>query len=52
LGSVLYEQTGSWAMGFYGSALLALVAAMMSFGLKTSRAAAPAVAVAPAVATK
>jgi OFA family oxalate/formate antiporter-like MFS transporter len=52
LGTVAYEQSGSWAMGFYGSALLALIAAVMAFGLKTSRAAQPVVAVAPAVATK
>jgi OFA family oxalate/formate antiporter-like MFS transporter len=34
----LYEQTGSWAMGFYGSAVMALVAAVLAYGLRTSRA--------------
>jgi OFA family oxalate/formate antiporter-like MFS transporter len=33
----LYEQSGSWSMGFYGSAIMALVAAAIAFGLKTSR---------------
>jgi MFS transporter, OFA family, oxalate/formate antiporter len=33
----LYEQSGSWSMGFYISALMALVAAGIAFGLKTSR---------------
>jgi len=36
----LYEQTGSWAMGFYGSAVMALVAAGFAYGLRTSQAAA------------
>ena len=33
----LYEQSGSWSMGFYGSAIMALVAAGIAFGLKASR---------------
>ncbi|HUQ88162.1 MAG TPA: oxalate/formate MFS antiporter [Vicinamibacterales bacterium] len=33
----LYESTGSWSTGFYGSAIMALVAAGIAFGLKTSR---------------
>ena len=35
--AMLYEQSGSWSMGFYGSAIMALVAAGIAFGLKTSR---------------
>ena len=38
----LYEQSGSWAMGFYGSAVMALVAAVLAYGLRTSQAAAKA----------
>ena len=34
-GALLYEQTGSWTMGFYGSALMALVAAGMALGLRS-----------------
>jgi MFS transporter, OFA family, oxalate/formate antiporter len=34
LGALLYEQSGSWAMGFYGSALMALIAAVMAIGLR------------------
>ncbi len=37
VGTMLYEQSGSWAMGFYGSAMMALVAAVMAVGLKASR---------------
>jgi MFS transporter, OFA family, oxalate/formate antiporter len=37
VGALLYEQSGSWAMGFYGSALMALVAAGMAVGLRASR---------------
>lgn len=37
VGTMLYEQSGSWAMGFYGSAVMALVAAVMAVGLKASR---------------
>jgi len=36
-GAFLYEQSGSWAMGFYGSAVMALVAAVLAFGLKATR---------------
>jgi MFS transporter, OFA family, oxalate/formate antiporter len=35
-GAFLYEQSGSWAMGFYGSAVMALVAAGMAIGLRAS----------------
>ena len=34
LGAFLYERTGSWASGFYISALMALVAAAMAMTLK------------------
>ncbi|MEO8679835.1 MAG: oxalate/formate MFS antiporter [Vicinamibacterales bacterium] len=36
-GALLYEQSGSWSMGFYGSAVMALIAAAMAFGLRASR---------------
>jgi OFA family oxalate/formate antiporter-like MFS transporter len=38
VGAVLYEQSGSWTMGFYGSALMALVAAGMAVGLRAGAA--------------
>ena len=50
VGALLYEQSGSWSMGFYGSAAMALIAAVMAFGLKSSRASDRALAGAPAVA--
>ena len=31
----LYEQSGSWAMGFYGSAVMALIAAGLAYGLRS-----------------
>ena len=34
VGALLYEQSGSWTMGFYGSALMALIAAAMAVGLR------------------
>ena len=37
-GAFLYEQSGSWSMGFYGSAVMALVAAGLAFGLRASAA--------------
>jgi OFA family oxalate/formate antiporter-like MFS transporter len=37
-GALLYEQSGSWAMGFYGSALMALIAAVMAVGLRSAAA--------------
>ena len=40
--ALLYERSGSWAMGFYGSAVMALVAAVLAYGLRTSRATAKA----------
>ena len=36
--ALLYERSGSWAMGFYGSALMALVAAVLAYVLRTSQA--------------
>ena len=38
LGAFLYEQTGSWATGFYISAVMALVAAVLAVGLRASQA--------------
>jgi OFA family oxalate/formate antiporter-like MFS transporter len=37
LGALLYERSGSWASGFYLSAVMALVAAGLAFGLRASR---------------
>jgi MFS transporter, OFA family, oxalate/formate antiporter len=37
-GALLYERSGSWTMGFYGSALMALVAAGMAVGLRAATA--------------
>ena len=36
-GAFLYEQSGSWTMGFYSSAIMALVAAGLAIGLRASR---------------
>jgi OFA family oxalate/formate antiporter-like MFS transporter len=49
-GALLYEQSGSWSMGFYGSAVMALVAAGLAYGLKVSRQGGVAAAPVPAVA--
>jgi OFA family oxalate/formate antiporter-like MFS transporter len=38
LGAFLYERTGSWAAGFYISAVMALIAAFLAFGLRASQA--------------
>jgi len=35
-GAVLYEQSGSWTTGFYGSALMALIAAGIALKLRAS----------------
>lgn len=40
VGALLYERSGSWAMGFYGSAVLALVAAVLAVVLYRTRTAA------------
>lgn len=42
VGTMLYEQSGSWATGFYGSAVMALIAAALAVNLKSARAAATA----------
>jgi OFA family oxalate/formate antiporter-like MFS transporter len=39
IGAMLFEQSGSWALGFYGSAVMALVAAGMAVRLRSSSAA-------------
>jgi MFS transporter, OFA family, oxalate/formate antiporter len=49
-GAFLYEQSGSWAMGFYGSAVMALVAAALAVVLRAGRASAPSIAAVPAAA--
>jgi len=36
--ALLYERFGTWSAGFYGSAVLALIAAVIAFGLRASRA--------------
>ena len=38
LAALLYERSGSWSAGFYGSAVLALIAAFMAFGLRAAAA--------------
>jgi MFS family permease len=40
--ALVYEWSGSWTMGFYGSAVMALVAAVLAYGLRTSQATAKA----------
>ena len=35
--AMLYESSGSWTMGFYGSAVMALIAAGIAFGLYASK---------------
>jgi MFS transporter, OFA family, oxalate/formate antiporter len=37
-GALLYEQTGSWSIAFYGSAVMALAAAALAVALRASRA--------------
>lgn len=37
-GAFLFEKTGSWSVGFYGSAVMALTAAGLALGLRASRA--------------
>ena len=36
-GAFLYEQSGSWAIGFYGSAVMALIAAGIAWRLRAER---------------
>jgi MFS transporter, OFA family, oxalate/formate antiporter len=42
VGTMLYEQSGSWTTGFYGSAVMALIAAALAVNLKSARASAAA----------
>jgi len=35
-GALLYERSGTWAMGFYGSAVMALIAAGLAYGLRNA----------------
>lgn len=35
--ALLYERSGSWSTGFYGSAMMAMVAAFLAFALHASR---------------
>ena len=42
VGALIFERTGSWAMGFYGSAMMALIGAGLAYGLRASRATAKA----------
>jgi len=37
VGALLYERSGSWAVGFYSSAVMALVAAGIAVGLRSAR---------------
>jgi OFA family oxalate/formate antiporter-like MFS transporter len=39
VGALLAERSGSWALGFYGSAIMALIAAMMAVRLRSAAAA-------------
>jgi MFS transporter, OFA family, oxalate/formate antiporter len=36
IGALLYEQSGTWVTGFYGSAVMALIAAAMAVGLRAA----------------
>ena len=48
--ALLYQRLGTWSACFYGSAVLALIAAVIAFGLRASRAPRPAPFGAPAAA--
>jgi MFS transporter, OFA family, oxalate/formate antiporter len=50
VGALLYERTGSWSIGFYGSAVMALIAAGMAVGLRASTAPSRAALAIPATA--
>jgi OFA family oxalate/formate antiporter-like MFS transporter len=50
VGALLFEQSGSWSMGFYGSAIMALVAAGLAVGLRASAVAKRAAVGVPALA--
>jgi len=49
-GAILFERSGSWTLGFYGSAVMALIAAGMAVALRASRESARKIAALPAVA--
>jgi OFA family oxalate/formate antiporter-like MFS transporter len=49
VGALLFEQFGSWTVGFYGSAIMALVAAVMALRLRASAAVMNAANLQPAV---
>jgi MFS transporter, OFA family, oxalate/formate antiporter len=50
VGALLFEQLGSWAMVFYGTAVMALIAAALAYGLRNSQATARAKAKIPVTA--
>jgi predicted MFS family arabinose efflux permease len=50
VGALLYEQSGSWTVGFYGSAVMALVAAGLAVGLRAAKSPSRAAVGVPAVA--
>lgn len=52
LAALLFERFGTWTAAFYGSATLALIAAIMAFGLRASLAPSRAVPVTSAVPVK
>ena len=37
VGALLFERFGTWSVGFYGSAVMALVAAGLAYGMRSSR---------------
>jgi len=39
VGALLAERSGSWSLGFYGSAIMALIAAVMAVRLRAAAAA-------------
>jgi MFS transporter, OFA family, oxalate/formate antiporter len=49
-GAFLYEQTGTWSGGFYGSAIMALIAAGLALSLRSTAATAKAPVAVPATA--
>lgn len=50
VGALLFEQSGGWAIAFYGSAVMALIAAGMAVGLRAANAARRTAVSVPAVA--
>ena len=50
VGALLYEQSGSWTIGFYSSAVMALIAAGMAVKLRVSTAPSRVMVAAPAAA--